>query len=198
LIDLSIWYNEISEIIPGTFEIIISLESLHLNDNRIKHVDRDTFSGLLRLKYLYLSTNKLQFLHPDTFSGLPNLEHIDLYNNPGIHIPNDRNFIKSHSLLYLDISRCNISLVSVETFTNVSALNWLKLNLNKLRTVDINILRALPKLSTLYLYGNRLQCDCQLKEVWRWCEERNIRTVYWVTEPECDTPSEVEEMWWGC
>jgi hypothetical protein len=21
--------------------------------------------------------------------------------------------------------------------------------------------------------------------------------VYWVTEPECDTPSEVEEMWWG-
>jgi len=197
LIALSIWYNEITEIKPGTFEIIISLESLHLDYNRIKHVDRDTFSGLLRLKYLFLSQNKLQFLHPDTFSGLPNLEHLYLYNNPGIHIPTDRNFIKSHSLLHLDISRCNISSVSVETFANVSALNWLKLNLNKLWTVDINILRALPKLSAMYLHGNPLQCDCQLKELWQLCEDRNIRTAYGVSGPKCDTPSEVKGMWWG-
>ena len=66
-----------------------------------------------------------------------------------------------------------------------------------MRTVDIKILRALTKLSTLYLYGNPLQCDCQLQEVWRRCEDRNILTVFWREVPECDTPEEVEGMWWG-
>jgi hypothetical protein len=87
--------------------------------------------------------------------------------------------------------------VSVETFANVSALEWLDLRNNNLRTVDVNILRALPNLSTISLHDNPLQCDCQLKEVWRWCEERNIRTGYGRTEPECDTPKEVKGMgWW--
>jgi hypothetical protein len=83
--------------------------------------------------------------------------------------------------------------VSVETFANVSALKGIRLTNNILNTVDINILKALPKLSSLQLFGNPLQCDCQLKEVWRWCEERNI----WTGNVICDTPSEVEGMWWG-
>jgi len=83
--------------------------------------------------------------------------------------------------------------VSVETFPKTSALKWLNLNNNNLRAVDINILKALPKLSTLYLYGNPLQCDCQLKEVWRWCEDRNIWTDY----VQCDTSSEVKGLFWG-
>jgi hypothetical protein len=66
--------------------------------------------------------------------------------------------------------------VSDETFTNVSALDRLELSYNNLRTFDINILRVLLKLSGMYLYGNWLQCDCQLQEVWRWCEDGNITT----------------------
>ena len=98
---------------------------------------------------------------------------------------------------FLEISYCNVSLLSVESFSNVSALNWLDLSYNKLRTVDINILPALPELSTLYLYGNPLQCDCQLQEVWRWCEDRNTDRVNWRGVPECEKPREVKGMWWG-
>jgi hypothetical protein len=83
--------------------------------------------------------------------------------------------------------------VSVETF----ALEWLSLSYNYLRTVDINLLKSLPKLSELALYGNPLQCDCQLQEVWRWCEDRNIQTGYLAGVPKCDTPIEVKGMWWG-
>jgi Leucine-rich repeat (LRR) protein len=192
LTELSIGNNEISEIIPGTFQNIISLVVLNLEGNRIEHLDRNMFSGLFKLEYIDLSQNKLQFLHPDTFSGLPKLELLYLNNNPGLRIPTDSKFLNSYSLAGLDISRCNVSSVSVETFANVSALKWLLLSNNILWTVDINILTALPKLSTLYLYGNRLQCDCQLKEVWRWCKDRNIRTG----DVICETPSEVEGMWW--
>jgi hypothetical protein len=76
-------------------------------------------------------------------------------------------------------------------------MEWLDLSGNKLRSLNINILRALPKLSTIYLNNNPLQCDCQLKEVKRWCEDRNIRTGYGSKVPECDTPREVEGMRWG-
>jgi hypothetical protein len=87
---------------------------------------------------------------------------------------------------HLDISYSNVSLESVETFTNVIALERLDLRYNKLRTVYINILTALLKLSGMCLYGNWLQCDCQLQEVWRWCKDRNIATGYGGEVPECD------------
>ena len=129
--------------------------------------------------------------------GLPKLQNANLRNNPGLHIPTDRNFINSHSLSHLDISLCNVSSLSVQTFANVIALERLDLSGNNLKTVDINILRALPKLSKLYLDGNPLQCDCQLQEVWRWFEDRNIRTADVETQPKCDTPMEVNGMDWG-
>jgi hypothetical protein len=87
--------------------------------------------------------------------------------------------------------------MSVETFAYVTGLEMLDLSQNNLRNVDINLLKAMPKLSTLYLYGNPLQCDCQLLEVWRWCEDRNIRTAGRGLVTECDTPSDMEGMWWG-
>ena len=87
--------------------------------------------------------------------------------------------------------------MSVETFANISALEWLDLSYNNLRRVDINIVKALPKLSALYLSGNPLQCDCQLQEVWRWCQDHNIETEYKEIAPECDTPREVKWIWWG-
>jgi hypothetical protein len=189
--------NELREIIPGTLENMKSLEYLYLINNRLHYLDSDVFSGLFNLKFIYLGGNKLQYLHPDAFLGLSNHKELHLYNNPGLHVPTNRPFINSHYLTKLDISHCNIKSVSVETFSNFTALERLDLNGNNLRTVDINILRALPKLSKLLLYDNPLQCDCQLQEVWRWCEERNIPTGYWGSVPVCDTPNEVAGMWWG-
>jgi Leucine-rich repeat (LRR) protein len=191
LIYMSIESNEISEIIPGTFEKTSSLEFLDLGKNVIEHLKSDVFYGLVNLKNISLEGNKLQDLHPDTFVGLPNLQRLILKNNVGLQIPQDRHFINSRSLKHLDISGCNVSSVSVETFANVSALEWLDLRYNNLRSIDINILKTLPKLSTLYLYGNPLQCDCQLQEMWRWCQDHNIETAYEGKSPECDTQSGV-------
>jgi len=197
LIYLSMWGNEISEIIPGTFENVSRLEYLYLDHNRIEHLEVDVFSGLNNLKYLYLTNNKLQYLHSDIFLGLPKLESVYVGNNKRLKVPTDGNFINSHSLSSLDVSDCNIISVSVETFVNASAVERLDLGYNNLKSVDISILEALPKLSTLYLCGNPLHCDCQLQEVWRWCQDHNIQTEYVGKAPECDTPSEVQGMWWG-
>jgi hypothetical protein len=175
---LSMSYNLLSEITPGTFDNMRRLEYLTFQDNRIKHLDIDIFWGLINLKSINLKQNKLQHLHPDVFAELPNLQHLDIAFNPDLQTPTDHHFINSRSLTYLDISHCNVSSVSVETFAKVTALERLHLISNNLRSVDINILKELPKLSALYLSGNPLQCDCQLLEMWRWCDDHNIYTDF--------------------
>jgi hypothetical protein len=189
--------NNISEISPRTFEELSRLEYLDLADNRIEHLKVDAFLGLINLKRIDLHGNKLQYLHPDMFVGLPKLEDLFLADNLDLQIPTDSQFISSNSLTYLNISHCNVSSVSVETFANVSALEWLDLSYNDLSSVDINVLKVLTNLSVLYLYGNPLQCDCQLQEVWRWCQDNKIQTASEETAPKCETPSEVQGIWWG-
>jgi Leucine-rich repeat (LRR) protein len=189
--------NLIRKIIPGIFENFSRLEYLFLDYNKIEVLGNDTFSGLVNLKYIDFQGNKLQHLHPDTFVRLPNLQRLFLPMNFGLHIPTDSHFINSHSLKYLVISGCNVNLVSAETFANVSSLELLDLSCNNLRSMGINMFKVLPKLSALYVDGNPLHCDCQLQEVWRWCQDHNIQTVYGGNVPQCNTPNEVKGIWWG-
>jgi len=141
--------NEISEIIPGIRETFSHLKYLRLDYNKIGHLESDVFRGLLKRKYINLKGNKLQYLQPDTFSGLPNLQKLFLSKNSDLQVPNDRHFITSRSLKPLGISGRNASSVSVETFAKFGALEWLDLSFNNLRSLDINILKLLPKLSVL-------------------------------------------------
>ena len=185
--------NKIKHLESALFRGLVNLEEIYLGRNGIDNLENALFSGLVNLKVINFVRNKLQHFHSDMFLGLPNLQKLNLGRNDGLQIPTDRNFIHSHSLSHLNISSCNIRSLSVETFANVSALEQIDLSYNNLRTVDINILRALPELSTLYLHGNPLQCDCQLQDVWRCLKERNIDIGY----VECETQSEVMEMGWG-
>jgi Leucine-rich repeat (LRR) protein len=43
--------NEISAIIPGTFQNMSNLERLYLGYNRLEHLDSDVFNGLVNLKH---------------------------------------------------------------------------------------------------------------------------------------------------
>ena len=194
---LSMRGNKISEIKPGTFEKMNSLRYLNLDRNRIEHLDVDVFSGLFSLEIVFLAKNKLQRLHPDTFVGLLKFQSLFLSNNSFLQIPSDSYFINSLSLKHLDISGCNVGSVSNETFANVSTLEWLDLRFNNLRIVDINTLKALPELFTLLLHDNPLHCDCQLQEVWQWCQKYNIQIMYKEIAPECETPSKLKGVYWG-
>jgi Leucine-rich repeat (LRR) protein len=135
--------------------------------------------GLTNLRDIRLNDNKIQYLHPDLFLRVSSLSSLYLKNNPMMNIPTDRHFINSPSLRQLYISDCNISSISVETFANVSGLELLDLSGSHLKYIDVNILTILPQLSTFHIYENPLQCVCQLQEVWRWCQNHNIKSVHY-------------------
>jgi Leucine-rich repeat (LRR) protein len=194
---LNLTHNKISVIIPGTFEKFSNLEYLFIDYNRIEYMISDTFAGLFNLIQVSLQGNNLHYLQPDTFLRLQHFRSLLLSGNSDLHVPTDRQLIKSHSLKRLGIGGCNVTSVSVDTFSNVSALEWLDLGNNYLRILDKSVLKSLRSLSMLNLHENPLECDCQLQEVWRWCQDHNIQTAYKEIVPICDTPSEVMGMWWG-
>jgi hypothetical protein len=196
LIELSLNYNKISEIERGTFENLTTLERLYLERNRITNLEPDTFLGLRNLRIIELDYNNIEYLHPDMFINAYHLESLTLSENP-LQIPTDKHFISSPSLRHLDLSHCNISSISVETFSKVRDLNKLNLYFNDLKNLDVNILKNLPQLSEFLIYLNPLSCDCQLQQVWRWCQNHSITTGDRYKGPECDSPSEVHGMWWG-
>jgi hypothetical protein len=198
LVQLSLMNNMIQGIEPRTFENMTTLEELYLVNNKIENLEPDSFWGLSSLDGIWLDTNKIGYLHPEVFINLPNLSILSLRGNQMLQIPTDGHFISSNSLTYLGIPKCNVSSVSFQTFAKLTALKVLDLSRNDIQSIDINIsTTVLPKLSALYLYDNPLQCDCQLQEVWRWCQEHNIETAYEGQAPECDTPSEVKGISWG-
>ena len=47
------------------------------------------------------------------------------------------------------------------------------------------------------MFGNPLLCDCQLKEVWRWCEDHNIKTAPHIEDLKCYSPikGHVMSLW---
>ena len=192
---LSMKWNWIGEITRGTFEVMSGLEYLGLDYNKIERLDADMFLGLINLQHINLEGNELLVIHPDIFVGLPKLERLDLGANNGLKIPTDHHFITSHSLKVLDIHKCNISSVSVQTFANISALEVLNLRFNNLTSIDKSILISLPKLHEMYVYDNPLQCDCQLKEVWLWCEDHNLETDSYVADLKCYSPMKGHIMW---
>jgi Leucine-rich repeat (LRR) protein len=122
---LSMHSNQISEILPGTFEKNVRLDYLNLANNRIEHLEVDVFYGLVNLDSINFQGNNLQYLNPDTFLGLPKLKILYFSKNYHLQFPTERQIINSLSLKELGISFCNIRSVSVETFANVSELEWL-------------------------------------------------------------------------
>ena len=165
---------------------MINLEYLDLSNNRLQHLDSAVFSGLVNLQVIDLGGNRLQYLHPDTFIGLPKLQQLYLSKNPGLQIPTDRNFINSHSLSHLGISHCNVSSVSVETFANLSALEWLDSSLNRLQQLDSAVFSGLVNLQYIGLRGNKLQYvhpDTFLGL-------QKLQQLYLTFNPELQTPTD--------
>ena len=71
--------------------------------------------------------------------------------------------------LWLDNNR--ISEIPTPTFEDLTSLEWLKLNNNKLRTLPYELVEPiLDTVKHIDIHGNPLVCDCEMKWYKRWWE----------------------------
>jgi len=80
IIDLS--NKSLDKIDINTFKGLINLESLYLNDNKIKQLENGLFNQLYNLRELWLESNKISSIDRDIFVGLNKLQKVCLSDNP--------------------------------------------------------------------------------------------------------------------
>ena len=138
----------------GAFCNLHHLLRLNLQDNKLQ-----TPLELCELKCcidtLILSGNNLTNLGPKFFEGYKKLRHINLNNNKLVVLP-DLHWIKHSLKTMLAYSNNMKSLDEFEITSVFESLLYMDMGRNRIYTFNVTILRHMPKLHTLLLYGNKL------------------------------------------
>ena len=130
---LSWAHNHILNISKDSFVgLVDTLETLHLNNNSLQHLQHGIFERFVNLQDLDLRHNMLREIMCGVFEGLESLKGLDL----------------SHNVLQ-EIQPC--------IFTGVEGLVWLNLGNNMLKEIQPGVFNALRNLTHLYMHSNMLK-----------------------------------------
>lgn len=129
----------------------------------------DAIGALRRLRVLQLGRTGLTFIKDYAFKNHFKLQYLELSEN-GIFEITDKGFYGlKNSLLTLDLSQ------------------------NSIHMIDKCVFKDFSLLSQIYLWRNPLHCDCRLKWLHDWIEEKKQDDpfVIYTADPICNTPEDV-------
>ncbi|XP_051566264.1 matrix-remodeling-associated protein 5-like [Myxocyprinus asiaticus] len=143
--------NNVHKIPDSAFQDLVSLQVLKMSYNKMRVITGHTFSGLMSLMRLHLDHNHIEFIHPDAFCGLTSLRLLHLEGN---HLQ------KLHPATF-------------STFTllqrfPMSTLKHLYLSDNFLSNLPRDMLKNMPQVENIFLYGNPWSCDCSMSWIQDW------------------------------
>ncbi|KAI4882907.1 hypothetical protein NFI96_019293 [Prochilodus magdalenae] len=143
--------NDIHKIPDGVFQDLLALQVLKMSYNKVRVITGHSLLGLTGLVRLHLDNNRLELIHPDAFHGMTSLRLLHLEGN---HLQKIHpNTFSTFSLL--------------QQFP-VSTLKHLYLSDNLLTSLPGSMLKNIPQLENLFLYGNPWICDCRLNWLKGW------------------------------
>jgi Leucine-rich repeat (LRR) protein len=197
---LNLISNKISTLNEGVFGAVCE-EHIHNPCRYVTHLPRDMWSlhhnstcnmshALTSLRHLDLSLNKITFIHPHTFIHNVQLEKVILRGNLVLTL--QTNFLYIPSLLILDISDCNVSELPTDCFKCTPNLLELDVSFNRIETINVEVLKQIRDLEVLYMFGNPLVCDCQLKDIFNWIIIKDIGTDENILDMPC---SDIDDSW---
>ncbi|XP_015127264.1 peroxidasin homolog [Diachasma alloeum] len=159
---LDLRFNDIVDIPPGTFHGLKNLDTILLNDNKVRHLKANAFVGLSNLTILYLYKNRITSVAVGAFAHLPNLRQLYLHEN-------------------------RLTEIEPRTFSDLPKLERLFLQNNRLHRIPADAFENVGPMTRLRLDSNALVCDCDLL----WLVER-LREGPSETTAVCQAPVEME------
>ncbi|KAL2081693.1 hypothetical protein ACEWY4_023546 [Coilia grayii] len=143
--------NDIHNIPRGAFQDLMSLQVLKMSYNKVRVITGHTLFGLLSLVRLHLDHNRIEFIHPDAFHGMTSLRLVNL----------EGNYIQQ-------LHPSTFSTFSLMQQFPLSTIKHLHLADNMLITLPKNMLKNMPQLENLFIYGNPWSCDCRMNHFLDW------------------------------
>ncbi|XP_045163544.2 leucine-rich repeat-containing protein 15-like [Mercenaria mercenaria] len=166
--------NKIKEI-GQIFRNTPALNSLRLGNNEIETIEEENFEKNNMIKMLDLSNNKISSIHGNAFKNMDMLRYLIISNNP-ITTLSDLTF-SSTMLSLADFSNCQlesvprtmppsltdfrlgnnrITAINDEDFNNITRLNLLTLNDNKINHIEHRSFESLENLKELWFSRNEM------------------------------------------
>uniref|UniRef100_A0A8C2FGG8 Leucine rich repeat neuronal 2 n=1 Tax=Cyprinus carpio TaxID=7962 RepID=A0A8C2FGG8_CYPCA len=132
---------------------LITLLSLHMEENQLRHLPEAAFFGLPSLQELYLNHNRLRSISPGAFKGLDKLLRLHLNSNRLVII--DRRWF--HALPQLEVLMIGGNPISERALEGLQNLESISFYDNHLIKVPKAALQKLPGLKFLDLNKNPIQ-----------------------------------------
>uniref|UniRef100_A0A2K5VCK4 Adhesion G protein-coupled receptor A2 n=1 Tax=Macaca fascicularis TaxID=9541 RepID=A0A2K5VCK4_MACFA len=123
---------------------------------------------------LLLSNNKITGLRNGSFLGLSLLEKLDLRNNI-ISTVQPGAFLGLGELKRLDLSNNRIGCLTSETFRGLPRLLRLNISGNIFSSLQPGVFDELPALKVVDLGTEFLTCDCRLRWLLPWAQNRSLQ-----------------------
>lgn len=172
---------------------LLNLQKVYIAKCRLKLLERNAFRKIINLVELDLSYNALATVPSHTFDSIPELRELKLNGNPIQTIRNDA-FINVPQLIRLELSDCRIESIEIRAFAGLElALEWLKLDKNKLVQVQSVSFTTLQNLHGLELAGNPWNCSCVLRPLREWMLRQNVP---FGVPPVCHQPKRLKSKPW--
>lgn len=149
-----IYRRKITNITSETFNCLENITSLFLSDNEIGSIGTGAFSNLRNLETLFIFGNNIAYIAPDAFHNLGSLTEFVLEDH-NINSLTSTFFEGMVSLQKLVLVNNSIEIVKRDAFQNLYGLKDLFLSSNKLMELD-GIFKNLSSLELLNLDSNRL------------------------------------------
>ncbi|PNJ34875.1 ADGRA2 isoform 3, partial [Pongo abelii] len=121
-----------------------------------------------------LSNNKITGLRNGSFLGLSLLEKLDLRNNI-ISTVQPGAFLGLGELKRLDLSNNRIGCLTSETFQGLPRLLRLNISGNIFSSLQPGVFDELPALKVVDLGTEFLTCDCHLRWLLPWAQNRSLQ-----------------------
>lgn len=140
----------------NAFDVLVSLNALTLNANRIKIIPCGLFGRLVNLQLLKLQQNEIVKLEVRSFDSLPNLNTLFLFENK-ISKYSSFTFSNLTNLAFLNLSHNKVISIERNAFTNIPNLSYLDLSHNYLDGFNEFTFEKFDFHGTLYLDFNYIQ-----------------------------------------
>ncbi|KAF8768383.1 Slit like protein [Argiope bruennichi] len=146
------------------FSKLTNLKELNLTNFEIKKIDQSFIDNFPQgLTGLYLNVTKTKTLGDDAFSKLTELSRLYVRNTQITTLKRSM-FAPQSKLLSINFSWNKIRVLPDDLFTNMPELKNIEFSYTNIVVLQESVFRnIMPQISYLYMKGNEIDCNCQMK-----------------------------------